>query len=332
MIKRVCALVLGLLLLNSAMALAEEMEYIYSTDGNVTVRYGIGTITLLEYSYDQIHWEPVQWEGDTEVVFSFLQPFNGKSFVVNYDMGPIGGYSEDGVHWTPLEENGDWAGGPLNCGGQFIWIGTGYLAARQGYSDGVAGSLPRHGPKTRAVALLDETFHVIGEYTLGEGVAVSYVRGTCWAASGDEAQRIKLWSSPDGLEWTPTTRTYLPTAETIDVTLDGEFMPLERSPYLKNDRVMVPLRELAENLGFEVDWDQAANRASCVRGDVAVTVDVGTDRGTVNGIPYTLDAAAEIDDYQYRTYVPLRFFSEALGLNVEWDQTTRTAILTTELG
>ena len=41
----------------------------------------------------------------------------------------------------------------------------------------------------------------------------------------------------------------------------------------------------------------------------------------VNGAPVELDAAAFIKDS--RTYLPVRFVSEALGAEVDWDKDTR---------
>lgn len=39
--------------------------------------------------------------------------------------------------------------------------------------------------------------------------------------------------------------------------VDGEERPLDAPPYLSGDRTMIPLRFLAENLGYQVDWDEA---------------------------------------------------------------------------
>lgn len=49
---------------------------------------------------------------------------------------------------------------------------------------------------------------------------------------------------------------------------------------------------------------------------------------TVNGEAATMDVPARLINDQ--TFVPLRFLSENLGYDVQWDESTNTAIITTE--
>lgn len=46
--------------------------------------------------------------------------------------------------------------------------------------------------------------------------------------------------------------------------VDGDEKTIDVSPYIKNDRTMIPLRFLSENLGFLVDWDINTHTASVV--------------------------------------------------------------------
>ncbi|MGI6486020.1 MAG: stalk domain-containing protein [Tepidanaerobacteraceae bacterium] len=50
---------------------------------------------------------------------------------------------------------------------------------------------------------------------------------------------------------------------------------------------------------------------------------VGKTQATVDGSPYTLDAAPYIDSKSNRTLVPIRFISEALKAQVDWDPKSR---------
>ena len=38
-------------------------------------------------------------------------------------------------------------------------------------------------------------------------------------------------------------------------TVNGEARPLDAAPWIENDRTMLPLRFIMENLGTEVSWD-----------------------------------------------------------------------------
>lgn len=91
-------------------------------------------------------------------------------------------------------------------------------------------------------------------------------------------------------------------------------------------RRTAPLRGVSEALGFTVDYDDKG--VTCTKGDTIITVEFGTSNATVNGEAYTLEAGVEV--YRDRTYVPIRFFSEQMGLDVNWDAEKGTAVLTTK--
>ena len=57
-------------------------------------------------------------------------------------------------------------------------------------------------------------------------------------------------------------------------------------------------------------------------GEGLIVLQVGNNRATVNGQAVLLDAAPQIRGAGY-TMVPVRFIGEALGLEVDWNSTTR---------
>ena len=64
-------------------------------------------------------------------------------------------------------------------------------------------------------------------------------------------------------------------------------------------------------------------------GDInSVTFSIDDTNATVNGEAAAMDVPARLINDQ--TFVPLRFLSENLGYNVQWDESTNTAIITTE--
>ena len=90
---------------------------------------------------------------------------------------------------------------------------------------------------------------------------------------------------------------------------------------------MVPLRNISEALGFTVEWVNEDGRdiAVCTRDGVTVRVEIGSARAEVNGEACALEAPSEV--LRGRTYVPIRFFSEQFGLDVDWDQDSCTVLL-----
>jgi N-acetylmuramoyl-L-alanine amidase len=88
-------------------------------------------------------------------------------------------------------------------------------------------------------------------------------------------------------------------------------------------RMLVPIRIVAETLGADVNWDGARQVASVDTGERHIEMTIGSVKATVDATEVKLDAPAVL--YLGRTLVPLRFVAEALGCEVAWNETTRTA-------
>ena len=111
-------------------------------------------------------------------------------------------------------------------------------------------------------------------------------------------------------------------ASAIDLVVDGRQLELDVPPTVIDQRTMVPLRAIFEELGASVAWDQTTQTATATKGNQVVSITLGSTTAYVNGVPQILDvAAAAIDG---RTLVPVRFVSEALDATVYWLQDTQT--------
>lgn len=88
-------------------------------------------------------------------------------------------------------------------------------------------------------------------------------------------------------------------------------------PIIQNDRTLVPVRFISENMGAGVDWNQNTKTVTIKTKSRTVSLVLGSDIMTVNGENVTLDVAAQ--EIGGRTLIPLRALSEALGKQVFWD-------------
>jgi hypothetical protein len=112
---------------------------------------------------------------------------------------------------------------------------------------------------------------------------------------------------------------------TVAVVVNGNpvYFP-DQQPYIdKAGRTVIPVRFVSEALGAEVDADKDSI-VTIKRGDVVIKHKIGTNAMTVNGVSKTFDTKSVLTK-QYRTMVPLRFISEALGAKVGWNADTWTA-------
>ncbi|MGO4890483.1 stalk domain-containing protein [Anaerobacillus sp. MEB173] len=86
---------------------------------------------------------------------------------------------------------------------------------------------------------------------------------------------------------------------------------------IQDGRTLVPLRAIFETLGASVEWKGATQTIVATRGNDKIVLVVGSRTTNVNGKSVLIDVPATI--FNGRTFVPLRFVSEALGADVQWD-------------
>lgn len=117
----------------------------------------------------------------------------------------------------------------------------------------------------------------------------------------------------------------------LSVQLNGAYVHFaDAQPEKVNGRVMVPFRAIAEALGAEVDYNAGAITAK--KDGQTLAFSLGGKQLTItdNSTGKVIKTTA-VDSAPYkkkgRTYVPVRFFAEAFGLTVQWDQDMQTAVL-----
>lgn len=112
---------------------------------------------------------------------------------------------------------------------------------------------------------------------------------------------------------------------TISVTVDGTAVDFpDQKPIIQNDRTLVPIRFIAESLGYDVEWDFIENAA--VIDDGRVKLWIGTDKAELDGKLVTLDTSSVL--VNDRTMVPLRAVAETLDCTVDWLAKTKTVQIT----
>lgn len=113
----------------------------------------------------------------------------------------------------------------------------------------------------------------------------------------------------------------------ISIYLDGKKVSSDVAPYImpKQNVTMVPLRVISEGLGADVMWAQNSQTATITAAETTIKMTTHQKRALVNGTNVPLDAS--VQNKQGRIMVPLRFVSERLGLQVSWDQASRTIAL-----
>ncbi|MDK2784971.1 MAG: N-acetylmuramoyl-L-alanine amidase [Bacillota bacterium] len=108
----------------------------------------------------------------------------------------------------------------------------------------------------------------------------------------------------------------------VKLIINGTPVVPDVPPIFKNNRTLVPLRVISEGLGAQVGWNASTRTVTVRAPGHKISLVIGRSVATLDGKNIKLDAPAII--VKNRTFVPLRFISEALGAEVNWDQKTRT--------
>ena len=122
------------------------------------------------------------------------------------------------------------------------------------------------------------------------------------------------------------TMTMLISAKSADIAVkvNGKTVSFpDQSPVVQNERTLVPVRFVAEALGYDVIWNQADN--SAVIDDGKIVLYIGTKMAKIDGKSVTLDAASTV--IHNRTMVPLRVVAETLDCSVDWIAETKTVFV-----
>ncbi|WP_159081751.1 copper amine oxidase N-terminal domain-containing protein [Paenibacillus sp. CAA11] len=118
----------------------------------------------------------------------------------------------------------------------------------------------------------------------------------------------------------------------LRVEVDGEkiWFPDEEPFVDKNMRVQVPIRFISEALGAKVDWSAKQKKVTISQSPKVVTLTIGNKVFYINGTSSKMDTSAMAKGS--RTFVPLRFVSQALGAQVNWNKKINTVEITTANG
>lgn len=114
-------------------------------------------------------------------------------------------------------------------------------------------------------------------------------------------------------------------AQGINIVINNNKVETPDAPYIKEERTLVPLRLISENLGIKVDWDNANRQVVLKKSDGDVILPVQKDYYLVNGQKVATEISGEIKND--RTFVPVRLIAELFDRNVGWDNDTKTVLI-----
>lgn len=128
--------------------------------------------------------------------------------------------------------------------------------------------------------------------------------------------------------------------QVVNLKIDGKVVksadvPPIIYPLNNQGRTLVPLRMIMEHLedklNADIKWDGAKQEVKVKTKDKEIVLKIDSPIALVNGVqkrlPDNIPAKLLAIGSNGRTMVPVRFFAEELGLNVDWDGKTMTALI-----
>ena len=107
---------------------------------------------------------------------------------------------------------------------------------------------------------------------------------------------------------------------------------MDIAPFIEENRTMLPIRFVAEALGFKVEWISESRTVVLTNRDNVVKIPVNTNQIIVNGKVFESDVKPVLKEN--RTMLPVANIARALGLkdgtDILWDETTKKVTIIRE--
>lgn len=116
----------------------------------------------------------------------------------------------------------------------------------------------------------------------------------------------------------------------IEIYINDVKIESDVPPIIVDNRTLVPVRLVSENLGAEVFWNNDKRLVEVITHSKTIVFDIDGKKAYVNGQEVYLDVPAQI--VNDRTMVPLRFIGETFGAEVDWDNDLRRVIIANQSG
>lgn len=101
--------------------------------------------------------------------------------------------------------------------------------------------------------------------------------------------------------------------------INGQRTATDVAPVVIQSRTMVPIRFVAENLGCDVDWNASTKHIRITQDGKVLNMTVGKNIPGFGAAPVIRSN---------RTLVPIRYVSEALGAQVDYNEAVRSVTIT----
>ena len=204
----------------------------------------------------------------------------------------------------------------------------GYVSVPEGMTSLGSGAFMSN-DKIIAV-LLPDTIKTVNEAAFGESKSlkivvipssVEWIDEYAFSGSkgvvlyGDKGSYTEYYAKINGLAF----------SEPIKVNVDGKELKFDVPPIMIDGSTYAPMRSILEAMGLEVYWNNGIVQAE--NDEISITAEVGSTKVKINGYEESISTPPMV--FGGRVMLPVRAFAEILGVNIWWDNDTRTVMIET---
>lgn len=111
----------------------------------------------------------------------------------------------------------------------------------------------------------------------------------------------------------------------ISLQIEGKTIETQVPPAIIDGRTMVPVRDIFEACGAEVEWDSDTKTITGKKGSTTVVMQIDSKTVFINQEVVEMDAAPVI--VEGRTLAPARYVAESFGGIVDWDAENKVVMI-----
>ena len=127
---------------------------------------------------------------------------------------------------------------------------------------------------------------------------------------------------------------YLKNKSKITILVNGQELYTDTPVFSANERTMLPVRAIAESLGAEVSYEPDGLKEIILikKGQDAVILQMNKNKSIVNGTEKQIDSSPKVSasTFRGRTYLPIRFVAENLGIKIDWRSSDKTVVISSD--
>lgn len=112
------------------------------------------------------------------------------------------------------------------------------------------------------------------------------------------------------------------------IWMNGKIIESDALPVIEENRALVPIRVISENLGLKVLWNGEEKTVKIQdNNDKTILLTIGKKQVKKLNDDKKIDIDVAPKIINNRTYVPIRFIGEAFDLKVDWDDKDKTVVI-----